>query len=410
MTPEGRIFIQLKDALDNDITSFSERLPGDIKDLKKLADANYASYKGTYANPTMATLGRVAKDNPEDVYRMLIKPGDVNDIRRLKSVVGEEGFVPLRRKFVDDLITGPDGKMLSGPQITRNMSKTGFETMREILTPSQLSEIVKAADKREMPQFVESEIEKKLGGLIQAGGGVSRVPEEIVKRVMDGDSVTIKALKKVVGEKGMKPYKRAIVEQVIGSPEAEGAIGAASPTSLKMTSRLASYGESLQHLFTPEELFDFTKIQDIRTMLEMQGKLSSNYAGTASSLVTGGAMAELLLNPTKAGAFVLHNPISAVATVLTPDILSRFYVSKMGRQLLIDGMSEGAAKNTVLASRIAAFAANAIRANAHEREQSIGTQGMSLTPGDDIPPPPPPPELTAPPVSNLSPEAAAILK
>lgn len=369
MTPEGKIYSQLKRAVDADIDSFSEGLPGDVKKKFEVATAFYRDhYKAVYANKTIASLAKVAKDDPENVYRLVVKPGDVNDIRRLKKVAGDTGFAPVRRKFVEGLITGDDGAVLSGHDVTKNMAKYGLSTLKEVLTPEQLRQVVKYAETRELPKFIESEMERKLRGLVYQSKGVYRAPEDVVARVVDGDVATLRAVKNIVGREGTKPYKRAIIENILGSaPEPLALPGqAVTPTSLRIGKNLQAYDQNfLKEIFTKPELDDIERIDNIKALMESQQILNANRSGTSSSLLANVATGSAV-------TLAFFNPVKTAAVVVTSDILSRLYTSEAGRKLLIKGLDPKFAKNTEVAARLAALIAQVQRDKVNEDRAFAG--------------------------------------
>ena len=378
-TPEGLKYIKLKAAAIADMDAFSAQLPEDVKGLKSLADANYRSYKEAYSNPAMSDLGKLAKTSPEMVYNHFVKPNNVSDIRRLKNIVGEEGMVPFRRKFVDDMITGPDGKMLLGQQISRNMAHIGPGTMKEILTPKQYEDLAKSASTLELPGFVETEVEHKLRKLITSSGGHA-APEDIVKRVVNGDSITIKALSKIVGPEGMQPYKRAIIEDIIGTTPKPDLFGNPGEVSPRISKNLESYGRTLDYMFTPKEIAEIRKVDDVRALLQSTGALAGNYSGTAGTLLAGGGMggaiAGTMLHPMAGLGFILNNPVTSIAVPLEAYAISRLYTSRAGRELLISGMTPKMASSMDLYSRLSSFVTNAMW---HQYKESTG----KITPSPD---------------------------
>lgn len=369
MTVEGRIYKDLKTSLDADIESFSNGLPADIKKKFEVATAYYRDhYKGVFANKTMKTLGQVAKEDPENVYKMLIQPGDVSDIRRLKAVVGEPGFVPLRRKVIEDLVTGADGRVLGGPEIVKNMAKFGDDTLREILTPEQFSEVQRFVKTRELPRFVEGELERKLRRLVFQSEGIARAPEAVVESIVNGDVATLRAVKKIVGAKGAEAYKRRIIEDILGEAADPTLLPgqAQNKSAMAIGKALKSYDENfLKEMFSDREIAEIQKIDDIRALLESQPRLAANAPNTAAAMIAPAATGGL-------GALMVINPIKGVTAVIGADILSRLYTSESGRKLLIQGMDPRFAKNTELFGRITTALAQAAKDKAHEDRVNRG--------------------------------------
>ena len=352
-TQEARIYGRLKAALDKDIEDFGANLPTDLKKKFDVATAFYRDqYKEIFANKTVARLGQVARENPEDVYKMLIKAGDVNDIRRVKRAVGDDGFQKVRRRFVEDLVTGKQGEILGAESIVKKMADYGPETLREVLSPSQLDEVTRYTKTRTMPRFIESEVEKKVRSLIYQGGSY-RAPEEVVERVVNGDAAIAKAVRRVVGTTRFNEYRRIVWERIIGEPPPVTALPGVqpTPTAARMVKTLRSYDESfLKEMFTQDELAHFEKIDDAKALMESQKRLMENAPQTAAAILAPAAGAG-------AGAMLYTNPVTGVATVLTAGALARLYVSEAGRKLFIRGLDPKFARDAHIAAQLGALIA-----------------------------------------------------
>ena len=361
-TVEGRIYKGLKDSFVEDIKAFGDSLSGDLRDKFDVATAYYRDhYKAIYGNQTMKNLGQLAKEKPKAVFDSLIGRGNVVDIKRLKTAVGKQGFAPMRSLAVERLVTSPEGRILSGPEITKNIAAYGDEALKEILTPKQLAEVSKFRATRELPKFVESEIEKKLKGVIFEREGVFRAPEDVVKRIVNGDTATLKAVKNIVGKSGTDQYRRRIIEDIMGEAYNPTLLPGQvqNPTALRMGKALREYDQSfLNEIFSKKELAEIDKIDDIKALLESQQKLNANpnTAPAAVAMLASGA----------GGTLMVISPIKGTAALIAADIVSRFYVSEAGRRLMIEGLDPRLVKNMPTYTRIITAAANAARENARE--------------------------------------------
>lgn len=347
-TVAGRIYKGLKNALDEDIVSFSKGLPGNLKKKFDTATAFYRDvYKEDYANQAIESFARVAKKNPEEAYEF-IKGLDVSDLRRVKKIVGD-GFKPFNRKFTDELVTGPGGEILTGDQITRNMAKYGRETLGELLDKKQLKELDKYVETRELPKFIESAIEKKLRSVMFQSGGIYRAPEDVVRKIVDGDVATLRAVKKIVGKNGMEPIKRKIFEEILGEAHNPNLLAAQAQekSALSMAKALKSYDENfLKEIASNKELAEIQKIDDLKALLQSQKLLMANAPQTAPAL----------LGPAAAGSSAVlffFNKAKGAMVAVTADMLSRLYVSESGRKLLIKGLDPKFKKDAAVAAAIA---------------------------------------------------------
>lgn len=361
---EAQMFRKLKDSIDADIETFSDTLPSDIKRKFEVATTYYKNiYKGKYAGDDILQIQKLAKTDPENVYGMIVKPGDVSDIRRLKAAVGEAGMAPMRRRFLEETTTGQGGRVLTGPEIINNISKYGEQTLKELLSGEQFADLQRFAKTREMPRFVESMMEKKLRGVIQQSGTMYRAPEDVVQRVIDGDVATLRAVKRIVGPTGTVSYKRRIIEDILGEAQNTQALPGMiqQKTSFGVRRALKSYDENfLKEIFTKRELDEIERIDDIRALLESQPRLMHNAPNTASAMIAPAASGAI-------GTLAFFSPIKAAAVVIGSDVLSRLYVSETGRKLLIQGMDPRSAKNMPLYGRLIAAIANAKRDQSAEQ-------------------------------------------
>lgn len=362
MTVEGRIYGDLKRAVDADIELFGKGLPGSLKAKFDVATAFYRDhFKGVFATPTIKNLAQLTKDTPGSVFDSLVGRGNIVDIQRVKKAVGESGFAPMRRLAVERLVTSPEGRILSGPEITKNLSSYGEEALKEILTPKQLAEVSKYRITRELPKFVESEMEKKLKGVIFEREGVFRAPEDVVNRIVSGDTATLKAVKRIVGEKGTDQYRRRIIEDIIGEAHRPELLPGQvqEKTALRIGKALREYDEAfLKEVFSPEALADIERIDDIKALLQSQPRLVAAPGTTPA--------ASAILAPAAGAALMVISPIKGTAALIAAEIVSRFYVSEAGRRLMIEGLDPRFVKSLPVYTRIITAAANAARDNARE--------------------------------------------
>ena len=389
-TDMGRNLIRAIKAVNDDLGSFSDGLPGDLKKGYDIAGAEWKAYKATYANKDMMSLAKIAKENPEDLFHWLIKPGDQSTIQRVKAAVGDAGFAPMRRLFIDALVTGPDGRMLDTVAINQNIAKYGLPTLHQVLTPAQFKDLISSTKVRGMSGFIETAMEKQLRKVITPGQGVTRASEDVVRMVVNGDSNMAKALHSVVGDTGTAPYRREIVKSILGAPNADVLPGVAqTPSALRVGKNLASYDpQFLKNIgFTKAHIAEIEEVDRVKSLLELQPKLAENRSGSGSTLIAksilGGAAgglaggAGLFFHPAATGVALA----GTAGTLLTGDILARMYTSSAGRRLLIQGMTEGSVKNVVLASRIAAFVLNAKREEMDEVRKRAGLKPIFSVPG-----------------------------
>jgi len=358
------IYIDLKLGIDEDIKIFGAGLGGDLSKKFEFATSYYReTFKGIFKSDAAQNLQNVAKKNPQAAFDMLVGRGNVVDIKMLKKVVGEPGFAPMRSLAVERLVTSKEGRILGGAEIAKNLADYGDEALKEILTPKQFKDIVKYQATREMPQFAESALEGQLRKVIFKNGkdGVFRFPDEVVSRIADGDTTTLRAVKRIVGEKGTDPFRRRIIEDIIGEANDPTLLPGQQPTksALKISKTLREYNPSfLAEVFDEKAMAQIQKIDDIKALLESQPRLNAA-PGTAASAIS-------MLTPVAAIGYAFTNPVTGIAAILSFQVISRLYTSEAGRMLLIEGLDPRLIQKLPTYTRILAAAANAARENAKD--------------------------------------------
>ena len=371
---EAAMLGDLKLGLDADIKSFGKTLQGDVSRKFEVATAYWRdTYKGIYRHDVVENLGEVARKNPQEVFDMLIGRGNVVDIKAVKAAVGEAGFAPMRRIAVERMVTSAEGRILSGPEITKNLASYTDDALSEILTPAQHGEIIKFRTTRELPKFVESELETRLRRVIFEPGfhgtaGLQRLPDDVTRRVISGDAMTFRAIKKITGEKGASQLRRLIIEDIMGEAYNPDILPNIDPakTSFRMAKALKDYSdEFLKEAFPEKALAQIGQIDDIKALLESQSRLVAA-PGTAPAFVA-------MMAPVAAGGLMFKHPVAGTTAVISAAVLSRLYVAETGRRILIEGLSPRNVKNLELYGRIIAAVANATRENAQEDRARKGT-------------------------------------
>ncbi|MFA5026405.1 MAG: hypothetical protein WC713_00885 [Candidatus Methylomirabilota bacterium] len=348
-TKESAVWRNAKDALDKDIEAFSETLTGDIKKKYDLAIAYYRDiYKGKFATKQNIDLMKVAKANPQMFYENVVKPGNYVDIAKTREVAGPGVMDKMRRLFLEDMTTGQDGRALSGPEILNKIGGYSKEAILELLTPSQYDELLKYQANRESPRFIESQIEMNLRKIIRKSGDMYVHPEDVVTRIADGDVMTYRAVKRIVGEKGTAPIKRRILEGIIGEIHDPTVLaGQQNKTAFGMRKALKAYDENfLKEVFGKNMLDDISKIDDMKALLESQQRLLANPSGTGGMVVSNNALFGM------GAVFGFVGPGAATAVAVGAGVASALMTSETARKLLIRGLDPANAKNAELYSKL----------------------------------------------------------
>ena len=158
-----RIAATLVDDLDNSVKLVDPKLMG-------VLDAANTYYKGGLEVMNSSWFKKIVKnaDNPEKIYKAIIKPNSVTDVSRIMELVRPNAADNIRALFMDDIIKSfktPSGT-LKVQGLQQFIGKWGLDTVEAILTPQQLSSL-KVIEK------TISEIDK-LGGAVKLGQQIAK--------------------------------------------------------------------------------------------------------------------------------------------------------------------------------------------------------------------------------------------
>lgn len=344
------VYGQLRGAAHESMQRRAEDVGGDF--LTKYKDAKdffRDDYKGRFANDTVR---RVLKSDPENAYNLFIRNGSVEDIRRLKGIVGEGGMKPMEKMLIEDVVGSSGSDIPSSDKIAKSLADMRYQ-LKEVLAPEKIVQLDKFAKTGELPKFVESELEKSLGSVAKKN------PIALVDKIVGGRDVEMtSSIKKILGPQRFKPYQREFAERLLNDVDQPLVSGT------KMSSQMRALDDApkFRRQFVSDAGWnDIKKIQELKSTLETTDKLRGNTSGTAKNMIAW-----------EGGKMLVTNPLKGTALAVSAPVLAKFYLSDVGRRILIDGMTQGERRNIANFARFSAFALNAGREVVDEERQKQG--------------------------------------
>jgi hypothetical protein len=80
------------------------------------------------------------KQSPEDVFKTIVNPGEVENIRKLKTILGDKDFQPLKEIFTRKIIATDKNGILDVAKTKQNINKYG-ETFNEVFNPKEQKQV-----------------------------------------------------------------------------------------------------------------------------------------------------------------------------------------------------------------------------------------------------------------------------
>lgn len=167
-TQKGRYLTILKNAIDQDMKTFAESHPGDIKDSFDLANKYYESGKGIFSDPKVQGLIRA---RPESVYELLVGKNSKEAIQNIKAILGPEKFKNVQRLYLDQILFPANSGEFSPARFVTSLNKFETETLDEVLgdkTRKSLENLAKVAQASKGAEAVASNPSGTAQALISA--------------------------------------------------------------------------------------------------------------------------------------------------------------------------------------------------------------------------------------------------
>ena len=326
MTNEGRIYSQLKAALDKDFETIAAKTGPDV--LNKMKAAN-AFFQDEYA-PIWKQAGvirKVAYSNPSAVVDVVLQPKNVVEIDALRKAMGEQGFSETIKPMITNRLLGKS-ETFNPQELSSALAKYGDETLGKIYAPQELtflktiakgdgfdlSTVIPIGMKpiiNEISKRTPSTVVDAILGSFERSPNAPRLIENLTKvRTM----VDKEAFEGIKAEFADRLFKTSPITQYV------------QPGTL--SKNISKLDRVLKILYTPEQVAWLKQVSETGRHMAFAEKSAANPSGTAMNVVTWGTF----------GA-ILNSPVSGIATgVIAPKFMANIYLSKAGRRYFTEGM------------------------------------------------------------------------
>ena len=345
----GRTYTQLLKAVDEDLAAFGERQGSDLAQRFQVARAASGERMAFFNPKEHPAVAKAIAADPAKLSETLIRPGSAEGYLELQRLVGPTASDPVKRSFTNKLlgVGGPEAEGLG--TLRRRLDQYGAQTMAEVYSPQEVRDLYHLADQsRWMKQSpIGNPFFREL---------VKTNPERVAPVILGHPDLTSKVLRRF-------PQTRDSLRMAF----VEGLSHKANlPFPTKMLQGLNAYPPGVQsQLFSKQELKDFYDLANIVERTQGTVKLAENPSGTAQNLVTFST-----------GGAILKHPITMAPTVLTTSMITKLYLSKLGRKFLLEGLvtPTSSSRSTYITSQILGVAGvDAVR---DAQEQSSRSHGL----------------------------------
>lgn len=345
-TNEGRIYGELKAALDKDLEGAAKKTGGEAWDRYQAANA---FYKDEYA-PIWKQAGiirKVAFSNPGAVADVVLQPRNVLEVETLRKAMGEQAFNETVKPAITNKLLGKSD-IFDPKELAASLEKYGDEVIGKIYAPGEiaflkdiakgggfnLNEVIPAGMKSLVNEISKRSPETVADVVLTAWDKTPNTPrlvENILKIRTMVDKETFEGIK---AEFASRLFQENPITKYI-QPE-------------RLSRHIQKLEPALKLLYSPEQVSWLNKVAETGRLMAMAEKSAANSSGTAMNVVTWGTF----------GA-ILNSPIQGIGTgVIAPKFMANIYLSDAGRRYFTEGLKTplGTKRGTEIATKLAEIA------------------------------------------------------
>jgi len=384
-TPAGRIYSILQGAIEDDMAAYAKVNNPDAYAQFIQGRKQWREAKELFDNDALG----IMKKNPEDVFRAVINPGEVTNIRKLKEMLGEDDFQPFKEILTRKLIAMDKNGVLDIAKTAKNINSYG-NTISEVYSPieqKQFAELLGKArgietnfqrsnimadviavdssgairvdatrknlikQKEKLGQyFADSELQSFQGVLngidginihsiarnkseamqflgTVAGSDNAQVVNAIIK---PNNTINIRYMKKLLGPERSKEVETKFIENYLLKVNQFGAF---SP--LKSAAMWKNYDKTMKALFDPATYREISNLMELNRNAATLDRLANNPSQTGQTLIMFQTGKEMLGSVTRSLTAANLTYTMGLATI--PWAMAKLYLSPAGRKWLSVG-------------------------------------------------------------------------
>lgn len=308
VTPKGRQLQILKNAIEQDLATASEKQGGKIKEAFDAAKAAHAERQQLIENPVLQD---VLNSSPDQVVNKVIRPNGVTTIRGARTLLGDTQFKPVQDRFTTQLLG--DGAF-DPAKVSSQIRKYGDETLSELYGKDGLKQLKDLVSKAEaykaLPtqnQFVKTLLQKD--------------PQNVLGYIIKPNNTeNILAAKRIIGLDKWNEVADTWAQYALKDP----ATGQLSANRAKQLLKLGD--ATLAAAFGPAKYQEIKALSQLQSLLSGVDKLTLNTSKTAQAGITWHTFKDVLTHPIETG----------IKTVV-PQQLAKAYASPAAYTYLTKG-------------------------------------------------------------------------
>jgi hypothetical protein len=310
-TKKSKIFGDLAEAIDTDMSAFAQQQGGDIWKTYSNARKAWKEMHEVFDKDIL----KIMRSNPEDILNRVVNKGEVTLLRQVRQAGGEEALTPLKQGFFKQALDSSTSNGILNPaKLGNSLKRIGTETLSALATPeemSMLNNIVKSGQ-----FFSEKQAGMKTIEFLEALSKTD-APRTVDAIIKPNNTYTVRMAKKLLSPERLQEIQSSALEKMFKVS------GSGNYLPVSSAKAWAQYNAPMKELLpkqTYSAVTDFLKAGQNMNRVEALAKNASQ---------TG----QVLLGSEIGGA-VLRRPLSVGKLLLVPWALAKIYVNPTAQAFL----------------------------------------------------------------------------
>jgi len=343
---EGKVYSELKAALDEGLKGISDNAGGNLKPAMEEALALTREKHQFLDSDSIKAFRNSAA--PEDAVLSFVNPNNSTELALLKAKVGERGFKPVADAFANKILGGSGQERLSPEKILSNLNSYGKETVEEAMGKGSFDRLI-GLSKQLQASLIDPKKPIPIENLFfrqLITKSLENNPQKVVDTLIRPFNTKNAALTTLhLGDDMRKNVVTAWMQKRLE----ENQSGVILPSQIAKLTK--DYGEETLKAWMGADVYkEFQNLSNVSSRLSTAERIAGNVSGTGGVMeargVVNGTMSnlgKLAISIIGAGGGVatggaVGGLAGLVSVLVLPRIAAKIYTSKAGLRWATEGL------------------------------------------------------------------------
>ena len=356
---ETGILKQLKKNIDIDMSAYAESQGGELQQAYDAARKFYRTVSEIKDKANVGKLINIADKQPAKFVDTVIKAGETNSIKAVKSVMGNK-FQAVESRFTQDILdNAAESGTFDGQKLLKVLNSYGDDTLRAVYGGNEKINMLRSLANGALKIEQFPTVNKFYTDVVKL---LEKHPEKVMQYIYQPNSVkNIRLAKTVLSPEANAEVERLFIADLLTINKDIPAVGQlVSPA--KTTTKFFKYGDNvIQEAVGKETALALRDFKNVTTHMQIAERLAGNPSGTGQTLLAYGwylGNFPFIISSVYHGNWAAA--IGETVLMIAPYGAARLYLSPIGRKIITEGLKlpSGSPQAAEWLTKIIAIATN----------------------------------------------------